>query len=539
MAKNIDKNPAISVAMGVYNGETHLREAIESILNQSFADFEFIIINDGSNDNSQKILEECAQKDRRVSIYTQSNHGLAYTLNRAIKLSKGKYIARMDADDISLPSRLESQIKFIEQYPNTVLLGTAFETMDESGKPRGKIVVPIINIDIKRELYYRNTFAHGSTMYSRSAAIKAGLYSENVGYAEDYDLWLRMREYGDFANLPTFLFQYRINEGQDRADVEKQKLLDKLWQSAPPRQSAESVVARYHVLHKTLPVFAQDYKNGQSELAKLAKKYHKDSVYKEQMEALRLIESTKDNKLVSVIIPCYNYGKYLRQAIKSVLDQSYQPIEIIVVDDGSTDDTALAAKEFAGVEYHHQKNSGVAAARNFGASKARGDYLVFLDADDKLAANYIELCIDALQKNHWASYAYTDMQMFGAEKKRFRAVDFEPYHLVNLGNYIHIGALIRRSAFESTSGFCQLPAFEDWDLWLTLLEKGRKGIFVENTLYYYHRHTGSRDAIDEATKKKYMQQVLDRHPQIVRKYYGMNPGIIDRVNRRLWQRKKK
>src|ERR1700680_300023 len=127
-------SPKVSVVMSVFNGQTFLSEAIESILGQTFRDFEFLIIDDGSTDRTAEILSTIAQSDGRIQIVSRSNKGRAISLNVGINLAAGKYIGRMDADDVALPRRLEQQVTFMEQHPGVVLLGGAVELISAAGQ---------------------------------------------------------------------------------------------------------------------------------------------------------------------------------------------------------------------------------------------------------------------------------------------------------------------------------------------------------------------------------------------------------------------
>jgi len=215
MAQDVKKNskaqsktPLVSVVMSVYNGEKYLREAIESILNQTLVDFEFIIINDGSSDDTLKIIK--SYSDPRIVLISRKNKGLVVSLNEGIQKSRGKYIARMDADDVSMAKRLERQVRFLELNPKAVLCGTSFIEIDEVGNRIQDIDVPTTNDLICQELTARCTFAHGSTLFLRSSAISAGLYRAKDYPAEDYALWLRLSRLGEVGNLSNKLFQYRI-----------------------------------------------------------------------------------------------------------------------------------------------------------------------------------------------------------------------------------------------------------------------------------------------------------------------------------------
>lgn len=201
--------PKISVIMPVYNTEeSYLREAIESILNQTFADFEFLIINDGSTNNSQDVI--LSYKDSRINyVINEKNLGLIKTLNKGFDLAKGEYIARMDSDDISLPKRFEKQVDFMDKNQNVHVVGTWYEWF-----PKCKVQKPpTTDKDIKECLLVQsNSLAHPTVMLRKSVIDKLeARYDENYAYVEDYALWLSLVDKVDFANIDEILLKYRIH----------------------------------------------------------------------------------------------------------------------------------------------------------------------------------------------------------------------------------------------------------------------------------------------------------------------------------------
>jgi glycosyltransferase involved in cell wall biosynthesis len=204
------KSPKVSVVMSVYNGEKYLKEAIDSILSQTFKDFEFIIINDGSTDNSLKIIK--SYKDPRIVLISRKNKGLVASLNEGIKKAKGEYIARQDADDISKKNRLKKEMHAIDCYDNVALLGSSMQVMDMRGRILHAHYVLTEDPELRAELLVRSPFAHGSVIYKKEFAIDAGLYRESHWPAEDYDLWLRISKYGKLLNFHEPLYIYRENE---------------------------------------------------------------------------------------------------------------------------------------------------------------------------------------------------------------------------------------------------------------------------------------------------------------------------------------
>ena len=200
--------PLISVVMPVYNGEHYLREAIDSILDQTFTDFEFIIIDDGSTDRSAKIIR--GYNDARIRFVRQDNAGLPAALNKGIELSSGKYIARMDADDISYPERLFIQFNYLRRNPDVVVLGGAAILMDEGGNDICKMIPPISGVDIKNKLP-ETPFIHPSVVFLKQCFFEAGRYPESLKYApEDAALFNKMSKLGVFANIPQPLIGYRL-----------------------------------------------------------------------------------------------------------------------------------------------------------------------------------------------------------------------------------------------------------------------------------------------------------------------------------------
>ncbi|UZJ39118.1 MULTISPECIES: glycosyltransferase [unclassified Prosthecochloris] len=203
--------PTVSVIMPVYNGNKHLAEAIESILSQHFRDFEFLIMDDGSTDNSQDIVR--SYHDRRIKLYrTEKNNGIANTLNSGISIAQGKYIARMDCDDISHPERLRAQVNFLEEHPEIGLLGTGVVKIKKKRNSKA-VFWPSSDPEIKIDLLFQNPFFHPSIM-ARTDLLRKTRYDENQIYAQDYGLWVALASQTRFANLPATLLRYRTHEGQ-------------------------------------------------------------------------------------------------------------------------------------------------------------------------------------------------------------------------------------------------------------------------------------------------------------------------------------
>lgn len=202
----------ISVVMPVYNAQKYLEEAIKSILNQTYKDFEFIIINDGSTDKSLDIIEKYKNKDGRIVLISRENMGLVHTLNEGINVAKGKYIARMDADDISLSQRFEKQVDFLEER-DLDICGSHYLSVDEYNNINGLNLTPLSHKLCFLSLASKVPFAHPSVLIRKSFLKDYNLlYGQSeFNIAEDFDLWMRMYQKGaKFGNVNEILFYYRV-----------------------------------------------------------------------------------------------------------------------------------------------------------------------------------------------------------------------------------------------------------------------------------------------------------------------------------------
>ncbi|MDG2449593.1 MAG: glycosyltransferase family 2 protein [Saprospiraceae bacterium] len=202
--------PKVSVVMSCYNEIGHASRAVESILSQSFTDYEFIIIDDGSTDGTRRILESYHAKDKRIKFFINpQNIGLAASLNKGIKNAEGLYIARMDADDMAFSDRLRLQVEYLDENPETDILGSNAQMI--KGKRTWISNVPLIHNEIKAFAFSQTTIIHPTVMIRRSC-FKRDEYDPNLPWAEDKDLWLRWMDKFTFANLIHPLIEYRVKD---------------------------------------------------------------------------------------------------------------------------------------------------------------------------------------------------------------------------------------------------------------------------------------------------------------------------------------
>lgn len=228
--------------------------------------------------------------------------------------------------------------------------------------------------------------------------------------------------------------------------------------------------------------------------------------------------------LVSVIVPIYNAAPYLQETLDSILASTYQPIEVVMVDDGSKDDSLSIAKSYC--EQHiackviEQTNSGVSAARNTAIRAAKGTYILPVDADDKIADTFIQKAVDCIEENDDIRVVGCRCWMFGAVNKEWQLPSFS-HSLLARKNMIPATALYRKADWERCGGYCEQEIYrEDWDFWISMMELGGTFHKIDEILFYYRISTGTRRGLAKGRKKVIIDAINKRHPEYLKKYLG-------------------
>ena len=270
--------PKVSVLIPVFNAERFVAESVGSILRQTFRDFELIAIDDGSIDDSNKILTECARTDSRIRVKSRPNLGIVATLNEALGLARGKYVARMDADDVCVQERLAVQVAVMDANDELVALGSNSIVTDPDGRRLGTFAVPLSHEELdSAHLEGRSSIHHPSVIMRTDALRTVGGYREGFCPAEDLDLWIRLAEVGRIANVPEPLLIRRLTldgivatRSHEQEDTVRRILTD-AWrrrgltgQPNFPRIKQTSLAGRYrlwsHVaLEDRQPTLANEY----------------------------------------------------------------------------------------------------------------------------------------------------------------------------------------------------------------------------------------------------------------------------------------
>jgi glycosyltransferase involved in cell wall biosynthesis len=246
-------SPKVSIVMCVWNGAMHLRESIDSILTQTFRDFEFVVVNDASTDETAQILNEYAQRDARIKILTnEKNIGLTKSLNRGIRASHGIYIARIDAGDTSESTRFAQQVQFLDEHPDYGLVGAWTHVIDDNSQIIGDMKYPTDTVSLKKDLIKYNPFVHSSVMMRRDILEKTGLYDESWKYAQDYELFLRISTHAHIANIGTYLVSYRMSPVSITSDKNKEQIMCAIRARIKAIRAGQYGIASYVYILKPL-----------------------------------------------------------------------------------------------------------------------------------------------------------------------------------------------------------------------------------------------------------------------------------------------
>lgn len=251
-------NPAVSVVMTVYNRERHVGRAIQSVLEQSWDDFELIIVDDGSTDGTVGVVSRMAEKDRRIIMVSHTpNRGISYSANRGISASRGRYIARIDSDDIRTSESLRKQAEFLDRHPDTGVVGGAIRYFDESGRTGQILDQPVAPVALRWKLSFSCAVHHTVSMVRRSVFERLGGYDESLAVTVDYDLFARAAEITRLANLPDVIGYLRRHEGRasvtrrslqaENALTVSQRYVSNLLEEDVPISVIQLLTARKHV----------------------------------------------------------------------------------------------------------------------------------------------------------------------------------------------------------------------------------------------------------------------------------------------------
>ncbi|XZN92432.1 MAG: glycosyltransferase [Microcoleus sp.] len=525
--------PEVSVIIPAYNGDRYIVQAVESVLNQTYTNWEIIVIDDGSQDETHQVLQPYFDK---INYIYQQNQGVAAARNRGIKEATGNLIAFLDQDDFFLPNKLAAQVALFTASPSLGIVNSGWHLVNEKGE---------IISDIKPWQYFpkldletwivQMPVLPSAMMFSRKWLEIAGGFNSEFDSVDDADLVIRLAVLGCEAGwLPQVTVGYRqhdknvsIKKALQQANLfinlkhnffNKPDLPQAIRDLKNPAFYEALTWMAWQLYYSGYPVAAVEYYQKSlpytpysatktvidwiNRLASISQAYG----FSLDLQSLRnlsewkqLMSSILPKKTVrvSVIIPAYNCDRYIVRAVESAINQTYQDWEIIVIDDGSTDNIRQVLEPYYdSIQYIYQANQGAAIARNRACELAKGEFLAFLDGDDFFLPEKLEkqiACFDAdpsldMVQNGWLIVDKNGKDLYPVMPwEESPKLDLETLVLYK---FVRPSAImLRREWWERLGGFdSRFPPTEDLDFVLRLALKGCKSVWLKEILTCYRQH---------------------------------------------------
>ncbi len=467
-------NPLVSIIIPVYNGSNYVKEAIDSALAQTYKNIEVIVVNDGSTDNTEKIVKSYGDK---IRYFYKENGGVASALNFAIENSKGEYISWLSHDDVYYPNKIQKQVGLLaEMEDKNAILYSNYQTINARGK---KLRATCFHKQhfvkkLNNPLYpILNGLIHGcSLLLPRQIFVKHGYFNTELKCTQDYDFWYKVFPSFNVVYMSDVLIKSRVHKNQDsKKHVNNSNECDKLWikmlselKEQQIRQISDSLLEfyknEYKICHNAGYFGAADYIK---------------ALIQENVNDF----NTSDYK-VSVIIPFFNRIAYTVEAIESVLAQTHKNIEIILVNDASTEDIAPIlnyADEYSFVKlFCNDKNMGAHFSRNIGVKNSTGDYIAFLDSDDLWEERKLEVQLSYMLKNDWnatyMSYNCVNNDVGTLEIKGIKLKTFELPKIITGCSIATPTVMLKKDIFDHLIDIpLNIKYGEDVCLWIKIAEK--------------------------------------------------------------------
>ncbi|MFM9267672.1 glycosyltransferase [Tychonema sp. BBK16] len=461
----------VSAIVSTYNSEKFMRGCLQDLVDQILykqGALEIIVIDSGSQQNEQAIVREFQAKYPHIVYDRTSERETLYAAwNRGIKMSHGAYITNANTDDRHRPDALEILAKYLDEnatvslvYADQLITATTNDTFANTQSEKRWNWPAFDYSELERRC-----IIGPQPMWRKSLHQKYGYFRAEFMSAGDYEFWLRIGKTEIIVHLPEILGLYCENQqGLQHSSTTSQQETRQIWDEyGMIRRGVKPAI--------TVPV----------------------SISPSQLNAMPY--RTSAQPLVSIIIPCYNHATLLREAVESVVIQTYPNWECIIVNDGSSDDTSNLTNYL--IQLYPQKslrlidkpNTGPADSRNVGVQQSSGKFILFLDADDKLHPKFIEECVEILLAKPQVGFVYTDVQHFGANCDLVIHGDFDANRFLR-DNQAPATSLFRREIYEQVGGLKKVMKLgcEDWEFWVSAYEKGWLGERLPKPYLYYRQH---------------------------------------------------
>ena len=499
----------VSLITTVYNRAPFLPACLDSILAQTYADFDLLIWDDGSTDDSLEIAHHYAQKDDRIRVIAAPHQGLARSLKDAIATTTNPYLGWVDSDDYLAPTALAETIAILNSHPNVGVVYTNHLLVDEQGRDKG--LGKLCRIPYSKDGLLVDFMTFHFRLLRRSVYEQVGGIDPTFIASEDYDLCLKLSEVTDFYHLPKPLYFYRRHSGN--VTNNQVELIGSVHQAITNALQRRGLDQHYHL--KISPTFSLR---------------PKPTVQALETPPIQPLAPASLEPLVSIIIPAFNAAPRLPFCLQSCLAQTYPNLEVLIVDNGSTDETvaiaeAVIAASERPMQLLHCPQRGANQARNFGFTQAQGDYIQWLDADDDLAIDKIFKQVVAAVQSPDTDIVYGDWDWCFFEnckpiaQLRFAGQDYEDFilqHLMDNWRPPHAYLLRRRAALKLHDLQAWNPAtavYMDREYFTLAALLGLRFLHVPQSLVRYHRWSGEQ----VSSRATYRDRVYHRR-QIFRRF---------------------
>jgi glycosyltransferase involved in cell wall biosynthesis/predicted O-linked N-acetylglucosamine transferase (SPINDLY family) len=551
-----ERVPQVSVIVLCHNYAEHLRIAVASVLAQTYHDFEVIVIDDGSTDESLAVARQLTAEHGtggKLRVFHLEDVGPSAARSFGIGQARGRYVLPLDADDRIAPDFLARTVPLLDDdsklgfaYVDTVYFG---ETEQRCHQPE---------YDFAR-LCAANFISYCSLIRRAAFEAVSGYDPSNWGYYEDWDLWLRLGQAGWFGrHIAEPLFFYRQHFAtslsfyaqrlnpiyqafvltrrpqlhSSAAVAAAESVLAEMppgWHARPPLKSIgaiQELLTRHPDNRHLLFFFAVAQSRDGATAAASATLARLLALHPEDEQAQTLLAQIQKpaagDPLVTVVVPCFRQAHYLAEAVASVVAQTYRHWELVIVNDGSPDETNRVARELIAlhsdrvIRLVEKANGGLADARNAGIRAAQGELILPLDADDKIHPEMLAKTVGLLQRHPEIAIAYTDYVYFGHQQQRLYTTEYNFQTLCTAYNLFTCCALYRRSAWKAVGGYNpnMIYGYEDWDFWIGCGERGFIGQRIPEVLFYYRTKAESMVSTAHQHHRTLFARIVLNHPRV-------------------------
>ncbi len=484
--KKIEERPKVSIVIPVYNGERYVRYAIDSALAQTYDNIEIIVVNDGSTDKTDEIVKSYGNKVRYIK---KKNGGVSSALNMAIEKMKGEYFSWLSHDDTYEPTKIEDEIDYLREnnyLGKKVIVFSDYNLINTKGKIIGESRKDHEEIVKKPEYILLKGHINGlSLLIPKQAFDDYGGFDMELKCVQDYEKWWQMMKTYKFVHIEKILVSTRWHKNQVT--------------NTSPLVLAEGNAFYRKLIDAVSKKRKEELEGSEYNFYRELERFYLNTVYTDVYEycknqADKILDSVKikeSEKVVSVVIPFFDRHKEVMKAVSSVLKQTFENYEIILVDDGSKDDiyeVEELAKNNSKVKlYRNKSNLGASRSRNIGIEKATGDYIAFLDSDDEFEPNKLETQLKYMVASN-ANFSHTSyMRVRDGKKNVMHSGECEGHCERRLIYNCPIATptVMLKTAWlrENNYRFDEnLSIGEDTCFWLTLMAKGEYLLGIDQPL---------------------------------------------------------